>query len=112
MEEISMQSNNLVFSIVSQAIGKSIDPIDQALINREAEYEGFCLSVPADLNILRDINFFRENESRYYLVQLGEYLSFKKLELDKPFIAYTRSPIASCSLTHQPLHEMVAYKPE
>lgn len=107
-----MRSDSLVFSIVSKAIGQSINPIDQALIQREAEYEGFCLTVPPDLNVLRDINFFRENESGYYLVQLGEYLSFKNLELDKPFVAYTRTPIASCSLTHQPLHEMVAYKPE
>lgn len=107
-----MQSNSLVFSIIQQALGRSIDVIDKALIEREAEYEDFCLSVPTDFNVLRSIDFFKANSDKYYIVQLGEYLSFKNLELDKPFVAYTKEPVGICSMTHQNIHEIVAYKPD
>lgn len=107
-----MRKDNLVFLIIEQALGRSIDPIDKALIVREAEYERFCLTVPTDLNVLRSADFFRENHEQYYMVQLGEYLSFKNLELDKPFVAYTRNPVGRCSMSNQSIYEMVAYKPE
>lgn len=106
-----MQNNTLVFSVIHQALGQSIDPIDQALISREANYEFFCLATPPDLNVLRDIDFFRKNQNEYHFVQLGEYLSFKNLELDKPFVAYTKRSLGKCSLTGLSIREIVAYKP-
>jgi len=107
-----MQNNNLVFSAIQQALGQSIDPIDQALISREASYEFFCLATPADLNVLRDIDFFRNNETEYYFVQFGEYLSFKNLDLDKPFVAYTKKSLGKCKMSGLSIREIVAYKPE
>lgn len=107
-----MRKDSLVFSIVEQALGRSIDSIDKALIEREAEYERFCLTVPTDLNVLRSADFFRENQDQYFIVQCGEYLSFKNLELDKPFVAYTRNPVGTCGMSNQAIYEMVAYKPE
>lgn len=107
-----MHNDSLVFSIIEQALSRSIDPIDKAVIEREAEYEGFCLTVPTDLNVLRNAEFFEHHQEDYYMIQLGEYLSFKNLELDKPFVAYTRNPVGKCEMSNQIIYEMVAYKPE
>lgn len=106
-----MRSDSLVFSIVEAALKRKINPIDKDLIERESELEGFCLTVPTDMNILRDAEFFCKNQDQYYMVQLGEYLSYKKLELDKPFVAYTRNPVGRCGLSGRAIHEMVAYNP-
>lgn len=106
-----MRSNNLVFSIVEAALKRDINPIDKDLIERESELEGFCLTVPTDMSILRDAEFFCKNQNQYYMVQLGEYLSYKNLELDKPFVAYTRNPVGKCGLSGRAIHEMVAYSP-
>ena len=107
-----MQNNTLLFSVIQNALGQCIDPIDQALISREANYEFFCLATPTDLNVLRDIDFFRNHQNEYHFVQLGEYLSFKNLVLDKPFVAYTKRSLGKCKMSGLSIREIVAYKPE
>ncbi len=106
-----MRSDNLVFVIVEEALHRKINPIDKDLIEHHIELEDFCLTVPTDMNILRDAEYFCKNQDHYYLVQLGEYLSYKNLELDKPFLAYTRNPVGTCAFSGRSIHEMVAYSP-
>ena len=106
-----MRSDNLVFAIVEEALHRKINPIDKELIERHLELEEFCLTVPADMNILRYAEYFCKNQDHYYMVQLGEFLSYKNLELDKPFVAYTRDPVGRCVLSGNAIHEMVAYRP-
>ncbi len=107
-----MLNDNLVFLIVEQALGRKIDPIDKDLIERESDLEGFGLTVPTNFSILRSAEFFRKNQEQYYMIQLGEYLTFNHLDLDKPFVAYTRNPVEKCSLSGKVIYEMLAYKPE
>lgn len=106
-----MRSNNLVFAIVEEALHRKINPIDKELIERHIELDSFSLTVPSDMNILRDAEYFCKNQDQYYMVQLGEFLSYKNLELDKPFVAYTRNPVGKCTLSGNAIHEMVAYRP-
>lgn len=106
-----MSSSNLVFAIVEESLKRNINPIDKALIERHSELEDFCLTVPTDMSILKDAEFFCKNQDQYYMVQLGEFLSYKNLELDKPFVAYTRNPVGRCVLSGKAIHQMVAYRP-
>lgn len=42
-------SDCLAFAVIRNALGQEIDLVDRAVIVREEEYEGFCISVPTDL---------------------------------------------------------------
>ncbi len=105
-------NDSLVFELIQEALGEEIELVDRALISREESYEDFTLAVPRDLVIIKDLRFFQLRQYEYRFVQLGEFLTFKNLETDKPFVAYTREAVGYCPLSEKPIHEIVAYKPE
>ncbi len=102
---------NVLFSIIRDSIGEEVDIIDRTLITEVIKHENKVLALPSNLDVLRDISFFSNNQDEYHFVQSGEYLSFRNLNLNKPFVAYTKFPIGVCPFNEGSLHQIVAYKP-
>ena len=104
-------NEDLVFNIIRKELGQQLDPIDISLIEELSNQGNYSLAVPQDTEVIKDFDFFKENQDSYHFVQLGEILSFKNLELDKPFMAYTKEPVSLCNMTEKCIREIVAYKP-
>lgn len=112
MQEKIFLENNIIFDLISEAIGQPLDLIDRMWIAQDEHTRSFSLCMPNDMVILKPLDFFKKNQYKYHLVQFGEFLSFSHIDPDKPFIAYTRENVGTCQLNGLQLKEVLAYKPK